>query len=436
MKISTILAPFVLLSLFWMTLLEANQRSIRERDFEAVQEYVNSKRTIPMEEKGKQFTLSADIRFIWAHVQEKADGKALRGSPGAARENETTGVVSDADNARGVPFSTNDFNVELNLYFDYLCDRNWAVAWLKFDNRAGCDRNFKGCSLDPEGFQGSGTCEHLCLKKAYMGYNICANGCSRLDIELGRRPLYNVYDSRVQFQSRFDGLLFRYAHTLGNCGGDFYNNTGFFIVDNRVDHYAWVTELGLLNIHNSGVDLKYSFIDWKSFLSHNRNRCNTKNPHGVDFRVSQWTAHYTFCNPRLSVPTKLYGAVLVNHAARKWEQSHFRKENLAWYAGFIIGQVCGEGDWALDINYQYVEAQAVPCQDVSGIGERVNLLKETFTANGRGFTNYKGIRAEFLYAITDNFAIDATLELLSQITKVIGGRHSYSMFELSAIYAF
>ena len=54
--------------------------------------------------------------------------------------------------------------------------------------------------------------------KAYMGYNICASGCTRIDVELGRRPLWTVFDSRIQFGSRFDGLLLRYSTSALTAG--------------------------------------------------------------------------------------------------------------------------------------------------------------------------------------------------------------------------
>lgn len=444
MKIHRILAPLILVAIGCVSSLEAAsiKRSTRSRDFEAVQEYVNSKRTIPLEEKGYNFTLSGDIRFTWAHVVEKVNSNKLRGGNGVAKENERTGEMTiTTDTVDGtdalIPFSTNEFNTELNLYVDYMCDRTWAVAWLQFDNRAGIGPSPKSCFNDPEGFRGGGSASEICLKKAYIGYNVCVDGCSRLDIELGRRPLYNVFDSRVQFQNRFDGILFRYARSLGHRG-DYYTNVGFFVVDERANHYAWIKELGLINICDSGVDVKYSFIDWKSLLSHHRNRCNAKNPHGADFRVSQLTAHYNFLAPGLCcVPAKLYGAALFNHAARKWERTnHKHKDDCAWYVGCIVGEVCQEGDWSFDVNYQYVEAQAIPDSDVSGIGERANILRETFTADGRGFTNYKGWRFEFLYAIADNLSINATLEFLNEIRRTDKGKHSYTNYELSAIYAF
>ena len=112
-----------------------------------------------------------------------------------------------------------------------------------------------------------------------------------------------------------------------------------------------------------------------------------------------------------------------------------KKDNLAWYLGFIAGEVCKKGDWAFDANYQVVQAQSIPEQDVSGIGDRSNILCGTLTLDNRGFKNYKGWRFEALYALTDNLSIDAILEFLKHDRKEIKNR-KYSKFEIQAIYAF
>jgi len=416
-----------------------------QRDFEAVQEFVNSKRTIPLEEKDCNLSIAGDIRFDWAHIIEKINNEKLRGRTGIARQDQATGDITDeppvgGPNGTGIPFSTNAFDVEFNLYFDYVCDRTWGVAWLSFDNDAGVFQSPKTCTEDPNGLFGSGCCSDLCLRKAYMGYNVCADGCQRFDIELGRRPLYSAFDSRVQFQSNFDGVLFKYARAI-ECWGDFYANGGLFVVDERANHYAWIVEAGLLNIMDCGLDVKYSFIDWESLLSHDENRCRTRDPYGANFRISQITASYSFHSEYLCMPAKIYGAFLYNHDARNIVVNNnplsTKHEDLGWYVGMIIGEVCREGDWAFDFNYQYVEAFAVPDLDVSGIGRNGNnLLGQTLTADGRGFANYKGWRFEGLYALTDNLSIDAIFEFSSAVDRGIDGKHGYSKFELSAIYAF
>jgi len=430
----------------------------RQRDFEAVQAFVNSKRTIGLEQKDCNLTIAGDIRFDWANIVEKVHCQKLRGKNGAAREDESTHIVFDVSQNnlfsnvgpnrcgnRGIPFSTNAFEVEFNLYFDYVCDRAWGVAWLQFAEQAGIERTRRFCFLDCDGLYGSGCCGNVCLKKAYMGYNLIADGCNRLDIEIGRRPPYTIFDSRIEFQSRFDGLLLKYARRF-DCWGDFFWNFGAFVVDERVDHYAYVTELGMLNIGDIGIDFRYSFIDWKSLNRHNRNRCGTNHPRGIDYRVSQWLLEYHL-NPEylFCLPSKIYGAFLWNHSANKNRRfgsfgesfssscRHQKKKNLGWYVGYIIGEVCREGDWSLDITYEVVQARAIPGRDVSGIGGGNNLLGDDI---GVGFTNFKGWRFEGLYALTDNLTLDANFEYSTQDDKRIAGRHSYSKFELEAIYAF
>ena len=331
----------------------------------------------------------------------------------------------------GLPISRNDFDIIFNLWFDYVCDRGWAVAQLEFDNSAGVDDNGHPCFVDPEGYHGSGFCDDLCLKKAYMGYNICCDGCTRFDIEIGRRNLYNIFDSKIEFLSRFDGILLFYQ-SCWECVADWYIKLGGFVVDERVNHFAWATELGLLNICDWGVDLKYSFIDWRK---NGENRCFARNPDGFKFEISQVLAAYHFNPDFLCMPAMVYGAFLVNHDAPKTERTHHKRKNLGWYIGFTVGEVVQEGDWSVDIEWQVVQAQAVPDGDVSGIG-RGNTLNRSFTAHGLGNANYRGWRIEALYAITDNWAIDTIFEFSKAYDESIGGNHRFSMFELQAIYAF
>lgn len=438
---------------------ESFHRETRQRDFDAVQRFVNAKRTIPLEEKESNLTIAGDVRFAWANVSEKVAGDKLRGQKPndfRALQDESNGNVFVSNNPDlGVPFSNNVFDVEFNLYVDYACDRTWAVAWLEYANSAGIEHNWKTNTQDPNGLFGSGSGDGICLKKAYIGYNILADGCNRLDVELGRRPLYTVFDSRVQFNNRFDGLLFKYARGF-DCWGKFYWNLGGFVVDERADDYAYVTEMGLLDIANYGFDVKYSFIDWVSLASHHNNRArktigNVRYPAGLDFRVSQITAAYNMEPEYLCKPVKLYGAYLHNHSAKHGVLvNQHGKENNAWYAGVLVGQVCRENDWSIEVNYQYVEAFAIPDSDASGVGSARNVLRDTITANGRGYTNYKGWFAEAVYALTDNLSLDARFEQSKQIDQDLttlaqqgstpvrahNSKHHYTMFRLEAIYAF
>jgi hypothetical protein len=397
--------------------LEDNSRhdnDLNERDWQELYDFINTKRTINLAEKSNNLTIAGDVRVEWRHINERDDEGSLRG-----------GNHTDDD---GIRLGHNDFDIRFNLYFDYVCDRSWAVAQLEFNNSAGISFNDNE-SIDADGLHGSGFACDLSLKKAYIGYNVCCGGDSRFDIEIGRRNLYNVFDSEVEFLSRFDGILLRYTGSW-NCLFDYHLYLGGFVVDERVNHFSWVTELGLTDIGDTGFDFIYSFIDWKKNGS---NRYDFHKPVGSNFMISQWLVKYhidpsyTWC-----MPSHFYGAYLWNHGAHNLEG---RKRSKAWYVGYRFGQVTNAGDWGFDAQYQYVQANAVPDQDVSGIG-RGNFEDTRVTIDGRGNANYKGWRFEFLYALTSNLVVDAFIEASREISRKVGGRHHFSQVEVEIIYAF
>lgn len=425
-----------------------------ERDIEAVIEFVNSKRTIDLQEKACNLAISGDIRTDWQHINEKVNGNKRRGG--------------DAVDCDGDRIGRNFFNVQFNLMFDYRCDRSWGVAHVEFKNQMGIRENHqKGCGVQPTVLAengtnvvadnesdciqransymfGSGEKNGLNLKKAYWGYNICADGTSRFDVEIGRRRLYDVFDSRIQFLAQFDGVLLRYASQF-DCA-DLYVTGGAFVVDERVNHWGGVVEGGILNLCDYGFDFKYSFIYWHK---QGANRCNQRNAIGSRFKNSQWTAIYHLDPEVLCAPASIYGAVLVNHAAKKIPTVN-KKKNIGWYIGARVGEVCGAGDWAVDFNWQSVEVQAIADPDVSGIGRgnirgstitdnavtTTNPLIEAQPTNARGNANYQGFKLMGLYGVTDNLSLEASFQWARQENKQIGGDLKYSNFKLEAIYAF
>lgn len=409
--------------------------TLNEKDWDDLRDYLNTKRTINLAEKSCNLTIAGDVRIDWRHVNERGvtqdtngDAKNLRGS-----KNRFSPTYQGGKNQR---IGRNDFDIEVNLYFDYVCDRGWAVTHFQFDNSAGVipgKDNECRYGTDDAGWKGSGYCCDLCVKKAYIGYNLLCECDTRLDIEVGRRNLYNVFDSEVQFLSRFDGFLVKYRGSL-ECWANYYVNLAGFVVDENVNHYAYAFELGLLDIRSYGVDFKYSFIDWKK---RGRNRCMGRNPEGFDFQNSQLTLVYHLSYDLLCAPSKFYGAFVYNHAPNNLKvDGHKREARYAWYTGFRMGDVVHCGDYAIDVQYQYVQAQSIPDKDVSGIG-RGNVRDDSFTdGNLRGNTNYKGWRVEGLYAFTDNMTFNVCLEASRQIDKDMGGRHHYSMFQFETIYAF
>lgn len=455
---------------------------LNERDWEALRDFVNTKRTIDVKEKATNLTISGDVRTEYRHLYESLNHYRLRGGkgntlgrPGARPDdivffNQQFGETPQLIKEYGapLPISQNDFDMEFNLYFDYRADKTWAVAQLQFDNSAGVDSGENAPNVDPEGWFGSGKCAEICLKKAYFGYNVfCCDG-TRFDVELGRRRLYTAFDSKVQFLSRFDGILLKYSTNL-ECISDMYAQLAGFVVDERVNQFAWATEFGFKNIYDTGIDFKYSFIDWQKY-GFNRTmqyvgdvdqwKQTVNHPLGFRYMVSQWLLCYHLDPELLNQPAKIYAAFLMNHARKNFtpimeiapgvNTGKPIRCNLAWYAGLYIGDVVKEGDWAFDFQYQVVEALAVPGEDCGGIGNG-NCLDNSITGLfGRGNTNYQGFRLEGLYALTDNITIDTIFEWSKEWDKKIGtyryvtpdgvfggsGRHRYSKLELEAIYAF
>ncbi len=420
-----------------------------QRDQYNLYRWLLNKRCMLLWEKSCALRLSGDMRFLWGHIIEHQDGHSLR---------ERDAELDDGSrilDLLGNPFSSSVFAADLNLYLDFTCGRSWTIGWLQFKNVGGVKRLNKTCGEDCCGPFGSGTFDDRALRKAYFGYNICLDGTSRFDIEIGRRPLWTVFESRVEFQSNFDGVLLSYS-TRDCCNfRDFYIYLGGFVVDAKSNHWAWITEVGVFDIFDLDLDVRYSYVDWKevNVWGHLINRCGCDNPCGWNYRVSQISADYNFWAEVIDQPAKLYGAFLYNHAADRllgedpYNSATFHHTiattdqlNKGFYLGFLIGKVCLEGDWSFDINYQYVEPLVIPDPDVGGIG-RGNVLGASLTETDdfffyRGNGNYKGWRVEGVYALTTNLTVDLILENSNQVIEDVGGRHKFSLVQLQGIYAF
>lgn len=406
---------------------ESFHNKTRLRDFEVLQEFVNSKRTLSFAEKSKYLKFSGDIRTEIYHRTEKVEGKYVRGH--------------GATDLAGLVRPDWTYDLILKWQIDYKCDRMWGQAKVEFDNEAGIQETVTDCINNREGLYGSGFCDDICLKRAFFGYRVLEKPKSwTFDIEIGRRPLNLIFESYIQFKNRFDGILFRYDRELPPHS-KFYLYAGPFLVNERTDHWAVVGEMGIFNFKNWRTDIRYSYIDWSL---NRRNQCGlgrAKNP----YRISQFTLDYNFPKEAFGRKAQLYGAFLCNHAAPKIGVTRFppppngnfigRRENLGGYAGFLIGEVKKEGDWAIDISYEVVQAQAIPDSDVSGI-DRGNAERDSFTFNERGKANYKGWEFQFLYAITDKLQTNILYDTSTAENAKIGGHHSYTKLEIDVILKF
>lgn len=396
----------------------------RDRDNSAVTDFVKSKRAVSLQEKGGALMISGEVRSEWdyMHARRGHHDKHLRGSGS-----------HDKSDFRA-PFATNEFSVEVDLMFDYKADRTWAAVQLQMDNSAGIDRTRKENGHSNRNILwGSGSGDNLFMRKAYVGYNIVEHGTSRVDFELGRRRLYDVFDSKVQFFSIFDGALLKYANSFEGVS-DLTVKAAAFVIDDLVNQFGYVGEVGFLNIADTGLDAKYSLIDWDTHNS--KNRYGKSNAVGSKYVVSQYTLAYNISPDLLHFKSRLYGAFLHNQRAKRTHYTHHLKAANAWYVGFNMGEVRRKGDWAFDVNYQWVEAQAIPEDDISGIKRDNPSNTSMFNKRWGGFGNYRGYKVNGFYAITDNWTLNSFWEQVREQKHKIGGKHRSYRLEVAAIYAF
>ncbi len=381
-----------------------------EQDIEALREWVISKRQVTVSDRGGNLSIAGEVRTEYQARTETVNG-IRQLNPGGA--------------VKGT--ATNNFDVEVNLMLDYRTERTWAGVKLEFDNNMGTT---------------SGTFNKLVLERAFLGGRAVSADLSTLDIEVGRRPFGYTFDSRIEFASFMDGILFSYDHALDNIG-DAYAHAGPFLIDETLNQFGIVAEIGLLNMFNTGLYLKYSIIDWDTHHYSNPLLEDT-----FSYINSQVVLGYKWRPAWLERNITIYSGWLLNHAAKRLAVTNWHKENYGAYIGFSLGQVRKRGDWSFDFNTQVVAAQAVFPGDFSGIGHgnaaRRGLYSTnidgtgdaTTVHNAGGSENYKGFVMEFLYMITNNITIYQSYQQSTRLNHHIGQPFFYRQYELEVIYAF
>ena len=379
-------------------------------DMDALRKWIRQKRLVTVKEIGGDLSLSGEVRAEMQAIREIRNGVKQRGP----------------NSESGKPDYS--FDIEANILLDYRAERTWASIKIEFDNDMG---------------QVSGTTNRIALERAYFGGRMINGNTVTFDGEIGRRYLGNIFDSKIEFSSLFDGLLLKFSKA-SDAMGDFYINSGVFIINDEERQFGFIAEMGMLNIGNTGLYTKYSIVDWKEH----------KYPEGVQWNrynyiVSQLILGYQFTVSPVSRLVKFYAAALYNHAAKKILLSDYKKANQGYYAGVSVGQVRKRGDWAFDFNYQYVMPQAIPDFDVGGIkrGNAMGVGFFTQNLNGTGAEitrrqdavgscNYHGFSFEFLYALSNNLTWQNSFQWSRNQTRRVGPHFKYRMYEMEFIYAF
>lgn len=390
------------LTLFCTSVLQAE---VTNEDIEALRDWINSKRLITVKELGGALSISGDIRAELQKSNEVVKGEAQR------RHN-------------------NAYDVEFNLSLDYRTEWTWAAARIRFDNDAGLVNEIVG----------SGTNNKLKLDRAYMGVRLIDDDLHTMDIDIGRRPMNYPFDSKIEFSSNFDGVLFKDSYAFDRVG-DFYYQIGAFLINEKIEQAGYVAEIGLLNIARTGFYTKYSLIDWDT-------KDHEKVPNQFHFIVSQCILGYKFIPQSIDKPVTFYIAGLYNHRARGLGITNGSKSNRGGYVGVWIGQLKMKGDWSFETDYQVLGAQCVPDFDVQGVGLG-NAAKNNFyyhtkddkpilntRSKAQGNVNYRGFEVTFQYMLTNNLNVFQQWKQAITLDKEIGPFHRFKQYEIEFMYLF
>ncbi len=382
-----------------------------DQEIQALREWLNLSRQVTLKEIGGNLSISGEVRTEFQTKRELVNGKRQRGR-----------IERRLGGAR------NGYDIEVNLMFDYRTDRTWSSIKLEFDNDMGVFGS---------------TADRIALEKAYWGARLIADDEATLDVEIGRRAMTAIFDSKIEFGSTFDGVLFDYKHAFKSVG-DLRFGIGALLVYERRDQFAYVAEIGLLDIGRTGIYIKYSLIDWDT--KHYKRKFID---HRFEFLISQLILGYRFKVNCLEQFTILYLAGLRNHLAKRLELTHHQHANWGGYVGLSIGQLRKQWDWAFDINYQVVAAQAIPDFDYSGIGLGNSNKSGFYTKKIRpidgdgpstrktagGTTNYRGFSITFDILLTDKINWQQSYMQSITLDNRIGPFRRYLQYEMEFIYS-
>ncbi|MCH9608469.1 MAG: hypothetical protein S4CHLAM45_10450 [Chlamydiales bacterium] len=385
-------------------------------DPRVLRDFIESRGLIRCRQKEGSLIIAGDVRARWNTIGEKLDGIKQRGT--------------------GTNTAINRFKSEVNLFLDYSAPRTWVsnkLRWVSFGGKDG------------------GTAAKVEIDRAFIGYDMHHVGTTDFYIELGRSKFDYLYESRVEFVSIFDGIHLFFTKCWPTVG-NFTIHGGPFIVDSFTNHYGWVAETYITKWMGTGISFKYSIVDWHRHsptldygnLPNSGNNTVMDNPR-YSFIVSQMLFGYERKLPWVHCKTLYaYAAVLANHDAKRTRTTDGKKLNNAWYIGFTLGKLCKACDWSIDLNYQSVQAQAVPEFDLRGVGHgnagntllSDAILQGLGPSGAIGFTNYKGWEASALFAMTDSLSIRARAARTVPRNKSVGGDLRYKTFDMTVIYAF
>lgn len=266
----------------------------------------------------------------------------------------------------------------------------WTSEWsdksenfLKTEANLGCDYYFPETwvSVKMKAATSNGKESMIYLDKAFLGYNFFRNEYGSLSVEIGRNKMESMFDSKMQYDSYFNGCHIVYTYFDPELI-DFCLHGGPHVVSSTDNHYGWVVEGVWHGIAHTPLTLKYSFTDW-----------NRPKDEKYRYAISQITAQI------VSAHTTIYGAYLYNHQEEKY--------NDGFYVGFTAGKIIVAKDFLFDVNIQSTKGHTVSPIDFKGLR--------------------KGVNVKIVYAVTDALCLEGKFALRDAFNN--------KKLEISAIYS-
>lgn len=390
------------------------------RNMKSLREYVDSQRNISIFQKGGSLLIAGDVRFDMNYVQEKRDGKNVNGKEG----NEIHGNY-----LRDFPVVSYDAKASLSLR--YTAQSSFADILLKASHNAGWDtENYNVTSgalpFDYDSFKP--TKSGLKVEKALYGVDLLSDETQTLSAEVGRQRLYDLFDSRITFMQKFDGVALKYKNVFEGVAR-MHATLGGMIIADRVNHYGVAGELGLAQLMDTPFGLKYShykisqsgtYADGSKTDGTGTTASNSVYKYydkAYNYSVSHALAYYdTSVDYMVSAPLKLYAAYAFNHDAKARTEFNDKKKPHAYYAGFTLGDVKMPGSAYVDVIYQYIQAESVPELDNCGAYYGMNQTGlPNVVSPTAGYTNFKGFAINSGYLATKEILVSAKLVVLDEV---------------------
>ena len=259
------------------------------------------------------------------------------------------------------------------------------------------------------------------VNRAYMTYK--PSSMPGLTLTAGKHK--NVWDpikAKMLWDSDIspEGILLRYDFEAGRTLHPWAQVEYFLVDENHTtpDADGLAFQIGAKTDLSESMKLtaaaSYYNFDDMNYAGDVRTRENFTDPGGAlasDFNLLDLAAELSF--KLADTPCSVFAEYVEND-----DTSSGINEYTAWKAGVRVGTAKKPGRWALQLDYSYVEADAI----VSGFGD-----------SDHGRSNYRGPTAKLSYCLFDNTTLSATVYCLD----VVHGNHdNYMLTQLDLVVKF